>query len=88
MGVLDAFDTLLEKNTPERTILARFRFDEDISGPQRAQFIARHLEETRGRASIDLIVDEGGLGIQEVDGATFALPGLGERVSVSQDTLM
>jgi len=80
IGVLEAFETLLEKDfTPERTILAGFGFDEEISGPQGAQFIAKHLEETRGEDSIELIVDEGGLGIQEVDGATFALPGLGEK---------
>ncbi|KAF8850186.1 carboxypeptidase S [Acephala macrosclerotiorum] len=80
IGVLEAFETLLEKDfIPERTILAGFGFDEEISGPQGAQFIARHLEETKGKGSIDLIIDEGGLGIKELDGATFALPGLGEK---------
>jgi len=80
IGVLEAFETLLEKDfTPGRSILAVFGFDEEISGPQGAQFIAKHLENTRGKDSIELIVDEGGLGIQMVDGATFALPGLGEK---------
>ena len=80
IGVLEAFETLLEMDfTPERTILAGFGFDEEISGPQGAKFIAKHLEETRGKDSIELIVDEPGLGIQEVDGATFALPALGEK---------
>lgn len=80
IGVLEAFEILLEKDfTPERTIFAGFGFDEEISGFQGAQFIAKHLEDTRGKNSIDLIVDEGGLGIEEVDGATFALPGLGEK---------
>lgn len=80
IGVLEAFETLLEKDfTPERTILAGFGFDEEISGPQGAQYISKHLEDTIGKGSIELIVDEGGLGITEVDGATFALPGLGEK---------
>lgn len=80
IGVLEAFETLLEMDfTPERTILAGFGFDEEISGHQGAKFIAKYLEETRGKDSIDLIVDEPGLGIQEVDGATFALPALGEK---------
>ncbi|CZR67796.1 related to CPS1-Gly-X carboxypeptidase YSCS precursor [Phialocephala subalpina] len=80
IGVLEAFETLLEKNfIPERTIMAGFGFDEEISGPQGAQFIARHLEETKGKGSIDLIIDEGGLGIKDINGATFALPGLGEK---------
>jgi Gly-Xaa carboxypeptidase len=80
IGVLEAFETLLEKEfTPERTILAGFGFDEEISGPQGARFISKHLEETKGKDSIDLIIDEGGLGIKEINGATFALPGLGEK---------
>lgn len=59
IGVLEAFEILLEKDfTPGRSILAGFGFDEEISGPQGAQFIAKHLEDTRGKDSIELIVDE------------------------------
>lgn len=80
IGVLEAFETLLEKDfTPERTILAGFGFDEEISGYHGAQFIAQHLEDSKGKDSIDLIIDEGGLGIKDMNGATFALPGLGEK---------
>jgi Gly-Xaa carboxypeptidase len=80
IGVLEALETLLENDfTPERTILAGFGFDEEISGPQGAQFIAKHLEDTRGKNSLELILDEGGLGIKEMNGAMFALPGLGEK---------
>lgn len=80
IGVLEAFETLLEKDfTPKRTIMAGFGFDEEISGPQGARFIAQHLQETKGKDSVDLIIDEGGLGIRDMDGATFALPGLGEK---------
>jgi Gly-Xaa carboxypeptidase len=75
-----SFETLLEKDfTPERTILAVFGFDEEISGPQGARFISKYLEDTKGKDSIDLIIDEGGLGIKEINGTTFALPGLGEK---------
>ncbi|KAL5325634.1 hypothetical protein ACEPPN_006762 [Leptodophora sp. 'Broadleaf-Isolate-01'] len=91
IGVLEAFETLLEKNyKPERTLLAGFGFDEEISGYQGAQFIAEYLETARGKDSIDLILDEGGLGIIEMDGAVFALPGLGEKgyfdVKISVET--
>ncbi|KAI9051743.1 hypothetical protein LZ554_004783 [Drepanopeziza brunnea f. sp. 'monogermtubi'] len=80
IGVLGAFETLLEKDfKPERTLLAGFGFDEEISGPQGAKFIAEHLENTRGKDSIELILDEGGLGIAEMQGAVFALPGVGEK---------
>jgi len=80
IGVLEAFEILLEKGfAPERTILAAFGFDEEVSGPRGARFIAQHLEETRGKDSLDLIIDEGGLGVKEINGAIFALPGLGEK---------
>jgi Gly-Xaa carboxypeptidase len=82
---LEAFETLLEKDfRPERTILAGFGFDEEISGPQGARFISKHLEDTKGKDSIDLIIDDGGLGIKEINGATFALPGLGEKGKYGQ----
>lgn len=80
IGVLEAFEALLEKDySPKRTILAGFGFDEEISGWQGAAYIARHLEEKWGRGAIDLIIDEGGLGIKDMYGAKFALPALGEK---------
>jgi Gly-Xaa carboxypeptidase len=86
IGILEALETLLEKDyTPERTILAGFGFDEEISGDQGAQAIAKNLEETRGEDSLELILDEGGLGTKEMDGAVFALPGLGEKGDQHRD---
>lgn len=80
IGVLEAFETLLEKDfIPERTIFAAFGFDEEISGPRGAKFLAEHLEETRGKDSMELIIDEGGLGIKKLYGKMFVLPGLGEK---------
>lgn len=80
IGVLEAFETLLEKDhTPKRTVLAAFGFDEEISGWQGANYISEHLEEKYGKNGIDLIMDEGGMGIKDVYGATFALPALGEK---------
>ena len=80
IGVLEAFETLLGKDyEPERTMLAAFGFDEEISGFQGAQYLAEYLEKTKGRDSIELILDEGGLGVKDMGGAVFALPGLGEK---------
>ncbi|KAI9743933.1 MAG: hypothetical protein M1818_002667 [Claussenomyces sp. TS43310] len=80
IGVLEAFEVLLEKGfTPKRTMLTGFGFDEEISGWRGAQHIAHHLEEKLGKNSIELIIDEGGLGIIDLYGATFALPSLGEK---------
>jgi Gly-Xaa carboxypeptidase len=80
IGVFEAFETLLEKDfTPERSVMAAFGFDEEISGPQGAKFLAAHIEKTRGKDSIELIVDEGGLGFMDIYGALFALPAVGEK---------
>ncbi|RDW67020.1 hypothetical protein BP5796_09769 [Coleophoma crateriformis] len=80
MGVLGTLETLLEQDfVPERTIMAGFGFDEEISGFHGAAYIAKELEDKLGKNSIELIIDEGGLGIKEMYGATFALPGLGEK---------
>lgn len=80
IGVLEAWEILLENGfKPERTLFAGFGFDEEISGPQGAQYISAHLEEKLGKDSIELIIDEGGLGIRDLYGSIFALPGLGEK---------
>jgi len=80
IGILESFETLLEKDfIPERTIMAGFGFDEEISGWHGAKHIADYLLQILGKDSIELIIDEGGLGIQEMYGAMFALPGLGEK---------
>jgi Gly-Xaa carboxypeptidase len=85
IGVLEAFEMLLKKNySPKRTILAGFGFDEEISGWQGAAYIAKHLEEQWGKNSIDMIIDEGGLGINEKFGTTFALPALGEKGTINR----
>lgn len=80
IGVLEAFESLLEKDyIPRRTILAGFGFDEEIGGWNGANHIAQHLEERWGKNGLDLIIDEGGLGIKDMYGAKFALPALGEK---------
>lgn len=77
---MESFETLLEKDfTPERSVLAAFGFGEEISGWQRAKYLAEHLEKTRGKDSIELVIDEGGVGLKEMWGAKFALPGAGEK---------
>lgn len=88
IGILEALETLLSKGfIPKRTILAAFGFDEEISGPRGAKFLAQHLQDTLGKDSVELIIDEGGLGIRESYGATFALPGLGEKGKLSESAL-
>jgi Gly-Xaa carboxypeptidase len=85
IGVLEAFETLLKKGyQPERTMLASFGFDEEISGHHGAAYLAKEIENARGTDSIELVIDEGGLGIKEMYGVTFVLPGLGEKGRISK----
>lgn len=80
IGVLEAFEILLEKNhKPQRTMLVAFGFDEEINGPQGAGHLSKYIEDSRGSDSLDLIIDEGGLGIKQLYGAMFVQPGLGEK---------
>ena len=51
---------------------------------QGAFYIAKHLEETKGKDSFELIIDEGGLGIKEMYGSMFVLPGVGEKGKISK----
>ena len=80
IGIFEAFETLLEKGySPERTMIAAFGYDEEISGLRGAGALSKHIEDTKGKDSIDLVLDEGGLGVQKLYGAMFILPGLGEK---------
>lgn len=80
IGILESFEVLLDKGfEPERTLLIAFGFDEEIGGWQGAQYLSQHIQDAKGKGSLELIMDEGGLGIQELYGAKFALPGVGEK---------
>lgn len=82
IGIMEAMETLLSVEDgwkPKRTIIAAFGFDEEISGWKGALFIAEWLEKKYGIGGVELIVDEGGLGLSDVYGRTFAMPALGEK---------
>lgn len=50
------------------------------SGPQGAAYISDHLLKQYGKDSVEFIIDEGGTGVKELYGATFALPATAEKV--------
>lgn len=82
IGIMEAMETLLTLETkwqPKRTIIAAFGFDEEISGWHGAKYIAGYLEEKLGHGGVEMVVDEGGLGLADMWGRRFALPGLGEK---------
>ncbi|KAG7093667.1 hypothetical protein E1B28_007326 [Marasmius oreades] len=79
IGSLSAIETLLETGfQPKRTVLLSYGFDEEASGCEGAQTLAKDLLEKLGENSIALIVDEG-VGFSEQYGTVFALPGVAEK---------
>jgi len=69
---------LLHQFEPRRTVVLAFGFDEEISGPEGAGKIAPYLEEHYGKDAFGILIDEGS-GMQEMFGATFAAPAVGEK---------
>lgn len=80
IGIFEALDELLKRRfKPKRTIIVALGFDEETSGNQGATAINEYLIKKHGEKSIFMIVDEGGLGIQDIYGSRFALPSTGEK---------
>ncbi|KAJ3564797.1 hypothetical protein NP233_g8054 [Leucocoprinus birnbaumii] len=80
IGILSAMERMLEVGwKPERTILFAFGQDEEISGPRGAFSIAQFLGDHYGHDGIAMIVDEGGMGLSQLYGTEFALPGIAEK---------
>lgn len=80
VGILTALEFILKNGwQPNRTFLLAFGQDEEVGGPRGAEYVSVHLEERYGKDSIAMIVDEGGMGIQEQFGTEFALPGIAEK---------
>ncbi|GKT40449.1 putative carboxypeptidase VC_A0337 [Colletotrichum spaethianum] len=85
-ALLSALETLLSQPgpgagwTPTRTIILASGFDEECSGQRGAGHIATHLQQTWGNDSMALVLDEGGMGLQQLDdGTLYALPAVMEK---------
>ncbi|GJC83183.1 carboxypeptidase S [Colletotrichum liriopes] len=85
-ALLSALETLLSQPgpgagwTPTRTIILASGFDEECSGRRGAGHIATHLQQTWGNDSMALVLDEGGMGLQQLDdGTLYALPAVMEK---------
>ncbi|KAK1725014.1 peptidase family M20/M25/M40 [Colletotrichum acutatum] len=88
-ALLSALETLLSLPgndgsyawSPTRTIILASGFDEECSGARGAGHIATHLQQTWGNDSMALVLDEGGMGLQQLDdGRTlYALPAVMEK---------
>ncbi|KAI3396246.1 hypothetical protein diail_12390 [Diaporthe ilicicola] len=79
-SLLSAAETLLAQGfAPKRTILLAFGFDEECSGLKGAGSIAEHLKSVWGEDSLAIVLDEGGMGLQQIDDVLYALPAVTEK---------
>jgi hypothetical protein len=86
VGILSTIEYMLERGfKPRRTILLAFGQDEEADGNYGALYIAKYLEERYGRDGIGIIVDEGGMGLEEKYGVDLALPGVAEKGEFVRD---
>ena len=80
IGILSALEDLIAQNfTPQRTIVLAFGFDEEAGGYRGAAKLSQALLAEWGPESFELLLDEGGMGIQEVGDVLYALPGVAEK---------
>ncbi|KAG1794751.1 hypothetical protein EV424DRAFT_1449349 [Suillus variegatus] len=74
-----AIDSLLKQDfSPARTLILSYGFDEESKGIEGAGHLARYLEETYGRDSFALLLDEGGH-YTDMGGIVFAAPSTSEK---------
>lgn len=79
-ALLSAVETLLSQGfSPRRTVLLAFGFDEECSGYKGAGAIAAHLKSIYGDDSVAIVLDEGGMGLQQVGDVLYALPAVVEK---------
>ncbi|KAG1843807.1 hypothetical protein DFJ58DRAFT_844227 [Suillus subalutaceus] len=74
-----AIDSLLKHDfSPARTLILAYGFDEESKGIEGAGHLARYLEETYGRDSFALLLDEGS-DYTDMGGVVFATPSTSEK---------
>lgn len=83
-AILSAAEALLSLGfSPRRTVLLGFGFDEECGGVKGAGAIANHLRGALGEDSLALVLDEGGMGLQQIDDVLYALPAVVEKGHVN-----
>lgn len=79
IAILSSVEALITAGfIPRRTLILSFGFDEEISGREGAQNLAKHLLSSYGHNSMAAVVDEGAVNIESW-GANFAVPGVAEK---------
>lgn len=79
-ALMSAIEDLLSQGwSPRRTVLLAYGFDEECSGVKGAGSIAAHLKGVWGDDSMAIVLDEGGMGLQQIGDVLYALPGVMEK---------
>lgn len=79
-ALMSALETLLYLDwQPKRTWVLAFGFDEECSGYRGAGTIGDFLTERYGDGGFAMILDEGGLGLQQYNDTLYALPAVMEK---------
>ena len=80
IGILSTMELLLEKGwKPKRTVVLAFGFDEETGGARGAAKISEHLQQVWGKGGMELVIDEGGMGLSRFGNNVYARPGVAEK---------
>ncbi|TVY75881.1 Carboxypeptidase S [Lachnellula suecica] len=81
LAILASVTALLEADfSPRRTVVLGFGFDEEAPSNRFGAYqIGKHLEKVWGQDSFAILVDEGVVGIQKIQGRTFGVPQASEK---------
>ena len=80
IGLLSTMENLLaQRFEPTRTIVFAFGFDEETGGERGGSHIAAHLMKQYGRDGFAMIMDEGGMGVDEKGNVAYARPAIAEK---------
>ncbi|KAJ3251300.1 hypothetical protein HDU77_005993, partial [Chytriomyces hyalinus] len=81
MGSMEAIEVLIGNGfVPRKTVYLAFGYDEEISGTEGAQFVAKYMEETLGlTGKVGLVVDEGLDSLTTENGFNLAVVSTAEK---------
>ncbi|CUS24777.1 LAQU0S19e01398g1_1 [Lachancea quebecensis] len=82
IGVLQALEYMLTQEPnfkPKRGVVVAVGFDEEIGGYFGAAYLTKVLQERYGHKGMLSIIDEGVVGVKEIENVMIAAPGIGEK---------
>ena len=80
-ALMSTVETMLADHDwkPRRTLMVSFGFDEECSGYRGAKEIAKVVTDRYGDDGIAVILDEGGMGVNDIEDVTYVVPSVMEK---------